>query len=188
MHKVGLPDPFRSPLNASSLKISFVAMSHNLRCNTNHSSSLALASYTRGIWRGIRFRASARIHSAGTEEAFRGYGRSLPLLRKKLSESRKKPSALRRRRAANAFRKDFPKFGINFKDAYRTSLAHSPHTNQMVWLHVRGWQGLIVHDQSVCEVYTGLRSLGTRLPTQKGRGVWESCIQKAVTGYSIMMI
>ena len=94
MHKVGLPDPFRSPLNASSLKISFVAMSHNLRCNTNHSSSLALTSYTRGIAEFGAESASAlalesipRVRkkpSAATEEAFRFSGKNFPNLGRSL--------------------------------------------------------------------------------------------------------
>ena len=38
------------------------------------------------------------------------------------SALRKKPSGLRRSRAANAFRKGVPNRGINFKDAYRMSI------------------------------------------------------------------
>ena len=53
------------------------------------------------------------------------FGRSLPILRKnsdsrmKPSNFQKKPSGLRRSRAANAFWKGVPNHGINFKDAYR---------------------------------------------------------------------
>ena len=70
----------------------------------------------------------------------------------------------------------------NLRRGLRSTLYSCDH-----YIHVRGRQGLIVHDQSVCEVYPWT-SLGTRLPTQKLRVVWESCIQKAVTGYSIIMI
>ena len=49
------------------------------------------------------------------------FGRSLPRLRKKPYDSRKKPSSLQRRRATNAFWKGVLNSGINFKDAYRTS-------------------------------------------------------------------
>ena len=53
------------------------------------------------------------------------FGRSLLILWKKLSDSRKKPfdflkkpSGLQRSRAANAFQKGVPNRGINFKDTY----------------------------------------------------------------------
>jgi len=62
------------------------------------------------------------------------FGRSLPLLWKKLSDSRNKPSDLWkkpwRRRTTNAFQKGVPNRGINFKDA-TVSLHHTILTGVM---------------------------------------------------------
>ena len=78
------------------------------------------------------------------------FRRSLLLLRKKPSGSQKKPSdlqkpsGLRWRRAANAFRKGVSNRGINFKDVYR-SYSQLLLIQKILWATALFWQNLCMY-------------------------------------------